>query len=115
MTTALATLAAVTVTLLALAYLTATDPKRRRAFKLPPTRRRFAWPVAVLVFAPGVALLAAGQAAAFAIWLGAVTVLGWLIAARAPAPGGSGNGPAEPGMRTSIQAGVASSPSDAEQ
>lgn len=79
------TLAAVAVTLLALAHLTATDPKRRRAFKLPPPRRRFAWPAGVLALAPGAALLAAGAGAAFVIWLGAITVLGWLIAARTPA------------------------------
>lgn len=83
--TALLTLAAVAATLLGLAYLTASDPKRRRAFKLPPRGRSFTLPACVLVFAPGIALLAFGQGAAFAMWLGAVSVVGWLLAARAPA------------------------------
>ena len=83
--TATLTLAAVATTLLGLAYLTATDPKRRRAFKLPPRRRRFVLPACILVLAPGVLLLVLGQGAGFVIWLGGATVLGWLIAARAPA------------------------------
>lgn len=82
--TAVLPLSAVAVTLLGLAYLTATDPKRRRAFKLPP-HRRLVLPAFVLVLAPGVVLLVFGQGAAFVMWLGAVTVLGWLVAARAPA------------------------------
>lgn len=83
--TAVLPLSAVAVTLLGLAYLTATDPKRRRAFKRPPPSRRLVLPAFALVFAPGVALLVFGQGAAFVMWLGAVTVLGWLVAARAPA------------------------------
>ena len=82
--TALLTLAAVAATLLGLAYLTATDPKRRRAFKLQPRSRRLALPACILVFAPGVTLLAIDKSAAFVMWLGAIAVLGWLIAARAP-------------------------------
>ena len=86
MTTTL-TLAAVAVSLAGLVYLAATDPKRRRAFNLPPCSRRlalFAW---IVVFAPGAALLAAEQTAAFVIWLGAGTIAGWLVAAKAPTPG----------------------------
>lgn len=83
--TALLTLAAVAATLLGLAYFTASDPKRRRAFKLPPRGRSLTLPACALVFAPGIALLAFGQGAAFAMWLGAVSVVGWLLAARAPA------------------------------
>ena len=84
--TAILTLAALAATLTGLVHLAASDPKRQRAFKLQPPRRRFALPACLLVFAPGVALLAFGQAAAFVIWLGATTVLGWLVAARAPRP-----------------------------
>ena len=84
--TAILTLAALTATLTGLLHLTASDPKRRRAFKLQPPRRRFALPAYLLVFAPGAALLAFGQAAAFVIWLGAATLLGWLVAVWAPRP-----------------------------
>ena len=83
--TAVLTLSAVAVTLLGLAYLTATDAKRRRAFKLPPPRQRLVLPAVALVFAPGAALLVFGQGAALVMWLGAAIVLGWLVAARAPA------------------------------
>lgn len=83
------TLAAVTASLVGLAYLTVTDPKRRRVFGLPPRSRRLAPAAGALVFLPGAALLAAGLAAAFVIWLGATTVLGWRVAARAPAGEGS--------------------------
>ena len=83
--TTLITLAAVIMTLLGLIYLTITDPKRRRAFKLGPRDRDFAIPAYFLVFGPGPALLIASEGAAFVIWLGVVTVAGWLLAARTPA------------------------------
>lgn len=82
--TAILTTAAVAVTLMALAYVTATDPKRRRAFKLPPRRRRFLVAAWLFASAPGVALLAAGYSAPFVLWLGATSIGGWLIAARTP-------------------------------
>ena len=82
--TAIFTLLALGTSLLGLAYLTATNPKRQRAFNLQPRSRRFLWPACGLVFAPGLTLLGAGEGAAFVMWLGAVTVAGWLIAARAP-------------------------------
>ena len=84
--TALLTLSAVAVSLSGLVYLAASDPKRRRAFKLPPRERRLALPTWILVLVPGAALLAANQSAAFVMWLGATTVVGWLVAARAPTP-----------------------------
>ena len=83
--TTLVTLTAVVMTLLGLVYLTITDPKRRRAFKLGPRDRGFAIPAYCLVFGPGPALLIAGEGAAFVIWFGVVTVAGWLLAARTPA------------------------------
>ena len=82
--TTLITLTAVIMTLSGLVYLTITDPKRRRAFKLMPRDRDFAIPAYFLVFGPGPALLIAGEGAAFVIWLGFVTVAGWLVAARTP-------------------------------
>ena len=85
--TAVLTLLAVGASLLGLAYLTASNPKRQRAFNLQPRSRRFVWPACGLVFAPGLALLVASEGAAFVMWLGAVSIAGWLIAARAPTAG----------------------------
>lgn len=71
-----------------LLWLTATDPKRRRVYGLPGSGRRTRRGGAialVLLLAPGVVLIAAGQAAAFVIWSGVLTLLGWGIARRAPA------------------------------
>lgn len=82
--TTILTLAAIAVSLAGLVYLAGTDAKRRRAFNLPSRSCRFAWLAWIFVFAPGVALLAAAQAAAFVMWLGVVTIAGWLVAARAP-------------------------------
>jgi hypothetical protein len=84
--TELHTLAAVLVSLAGLGYLAAFDPKRRRVFRLPPRARRWAVPAWLLVLAPGAALLWAGDGAAFVVWLGAATVLGWLMASRRPPP-----------------------------
>lgn len=81
---ALATLGGVGVSLAAFGYLAATDPKRRRVFRLAPaTRRRprLAWAIALL---PGLALPVIGGAGAFFVWLGAVSVAGWAVAAVSP-------------------------------
>ena len=82
--TAFVTLLAVGASLLGLAYLTASDPKRQRAFNLQPRSRRFVLPACGLAFTPGLALLIAGEGAAFVMWLGTVSIAGWRIAARAP-------------------------------
>ena len=83
-------IAAVLVSTAAVVHLTRTDPKRRRVFGLPDyeNRRRTGASLALL-FAPGAALLVAGDGAGFTIWLGALTVLGWGIAAMSPAQAGS--------------------------
>lgn len=84
--TLLATIAAVAASTAVLALLAATDPKRRRAFKLPP-RPRDPWTaraMAVGALLPGILLLAADNGAAFVVWLGAVTVTGWTVAAMTP-------------------------------
>lgn len=82
----LAAVPALAVTLVALGWLTVTDPKRRRAFRRPTFtgRRRVAvaWMVVLL---PGVLLLATGEAAGFLIWMGAASVAGWAMAAIPPA------------------------------
>jgi hypothetical protein len=80
---ALAVLGATAVSLGALGYLAATDPKRRRAFRLPPPaprRAEIGWTLALL---PGVLAAWSGAAGLFA-WLGAVTVVGWILAATSP-------------------------------
>lgn len=80
---------AVAATTAALAYLAATDPKRRRAFGLAPWHRprhaTVAWSIALGV---GPILLAAGTASDVVVWLGAITVIGWGIAAVNPVTAG---------------------------
>ena len=84
--TALAAIVATAVSLAALAYLAATDPKRRRVFGLAPfAGRRLVGPALAAVFLPGVLLLALGNGAGFIVWLGALSVAGWGVAALSPA------------------------------
>lgn len=84
--TALATIGATVLSLAALAYLAETDPKRRRVFGLAPFEgRRCVWPALTVILLPGVVLLALGNGAGFIVWLGAVTVSGWGVAALSPA------------------------------
>jgi hypothetical protein len=80
----LATVAAIAVSLAGLARLTATDPKRRRAFRLAepaPGRTGAAWAAVLL---PGLMVPVWAGAAGFFVWLGASSVLGWAIAAAPP-------------------------------
>lgn len=81
----LATILAVAVSLAAIGRLAATDPKRRRSFRLPaldaPRRPKLLWGAAL---GPGALLLIAGSGSGFAIWLGAVSVAGWAVAAVPP-------------------------------
>lgn len=86
--TAPVTLLALACTLGGLGYLAVTDPKRRRVFGLEARARPFAWPARIAVFAPGLALAAAGAWAALTIWLGAATVSGWGLAALPPGRAG---------------------------
>ncbi len=88
MMTLLSFLAACCLSGAGLAWLAAINPKRRRVYGLPRRVGRGAWQAwgaASLVLLPGLALPALGQVAAFVLWLGAVTVMGWLIALRRPA------------------------------
>ena len=81
MLTLIWTLAALAVSLGALIFVRAHDPKRRRVLGLAagtaPSYSGLGWAVA---FFPGVALLAIGNPAAFILWIAALTVLGWLMA-----------------------------------
>lgn len=81
----IAAIICVLVSAVAFTYLSATDPKRRRTFRLPAWERqrwsRLAW---VLAFAPGFLLLVVGTGAGFVVWLGGVMVVGWGVAAIDP-------------------------------
>jgi hypothetical protein len=80
----LATLAAIAVSLAGFAHLAATDPKRRRAFRLPdpaPRRPGLGWAAVLL---PGLLVPIWAGAAGFFVWLGAASVLGWTLAAASP-------------------------------
>lgn len=81
---AIATLAATAVSGGGLAYLAATDGKRRRAFRLPPAGPRRGAAAWAAVLLPGVVLPVWSGAAGFFVWLGATAVLGWAIGATAP-------------------------------
>ncbi|GAB3273163.1 hypothetical protein GCM10027297_06230 [Parahaliea aestuarii] len=73
---------------LGLAWLAAVNPKRRRVYGLSrpaPVVPWQKWAMAVLVLLPGVLLVVFGQVAGFVLWLGAVTVIGWMVALRRPA------------------------------
>lgn len=77
-------LLAVAASVAALAWLAASDPKRRRVFGFAPVaQRRRRLSIAALVL-PGVLLAATGVWAGFVIWLAALTVLGWCLAALSP-------------------------------
>ncbi|MEL6206231.1 MAG: hypothetical protein AAFR47_13115 [Pseudomonadota bacterium] len=82
----LAILGLIGVSLAGLGYMAVTDAKRRRVFDLPAfTGRRWLWPARAAVFGPGLVLAAAGHWSGATIWAGAVTVLGWAMAALPPA------------------------------
>ena len=79
-----ATVLAIAASLAGLAYLTGTDPKRRRAFRMPPATAahpRMGWAV---VLAPGLFVASVAGGGGFTVWTGAVSVLGWAIAALPP-------------------------------
>lgn len=71
--------------LAALAALSATDPKRRRAFRLPALAaapdRRLLWTAAL---APGALAAFVGGGGGLLLWFGASTVGGWVLAALSP-------------------------------
>lgn len=78
------TLAGLGVSLAALAWIAAGDPKRLRAFRRPVVVRRgvgLAW---ALALAPGVLVPLWGGSGGFFVWLGAATVAGWAMAAVSP-------------------------------
>lgn len=77
--------AAILISLAGLCYLSVTDPKRRRTHGLPKLDRRpFFWPARLATFGPGVFLTVIGHWSGLTIWAGAVTTLGWTMAAITP-------------------------------
>ncbi|WP_299848312.1 hypothetical protein [uncultured Roseovarius sp.] len=79
------TFAAIIISLLALAWLSWRDPKRRRVFGLPALRVPLnAWPGWLVFSLPGAALLFAGTSAGLVIWMGAVCAFGWMLIAVTP-------------------------------
>lgn len=80
----LATLVGTEVSLGALGWLSATDPKRRRTFGYKPAARpapRWVWALALV---PGLLVPVWGGAAGFVLWLGAVSAVGWALVAVSP-------------------------------
>lgn len=78
--------ASIFASLAALAYLTFTDPKRRRTHGQEVLDHRpYLWPARIALFGPGVLLIGLGHWSGLTIWAGAVTTLGWVIAALSPA------------------------------
>lgn len=81
----LATVIAIALSLIALGYLSAKDPKRRRVYRRLPvpdqTVVKLAW---IVVLLPGVLLLSFGQTAPFVIWFGGTSFLGCVMSYRRP-------------------------------
>lgn len=80
----MATIGAVGISLAAIGYLAATDPKRRRTFRMPEVAVRWprlAWTVALL---PGLLVPSWSGGAGFVTWLGATATLGWILVALPP-------------------------------
>lgn len=75
----------ITVSLLGIAYLAVTNPKRRRAFdQTELTTRAWVWPARAAVLIPLAFLTFTANWSGLSIWAGTVTVIGWIIAAISP-------------------------------
>lgn len=79
------TILALAVSLAAMCYLRHSDPKRRRAHRLPAWQQKrypsLGW---ILSIVPGLVLLLLKAYAAFIMWFAAYSLLGWLIALPKP-------------------------------
>ncbi len=70
------------VSLAALVRMAMVNPRRRRLLGRPPFEgERHDWVMSGALIAPGLGLISFGDGAGFTIWLGALTVLGWVIVA----------------------------------
>ncbi|MEM9498181.1 MAG: hypothetical protein AAGA28_09695 [Pseudomonadota bacterium] len=75
----------IAVSLAGLGCLMRTDPKRRRTHRLHRIEHRpLLWPARAAVFGPGLVFVAIGHWSGLVVWAGAVTVLGWSMAALSP-------------------------------
>jgi hypothetical protein len=86
MSTTIAFVAALALSIAGLCYVLLIDEKRRRVFRI---QRSFALPRSklagwLMVLGPGIGLLTIGQVSAFLAWFGAVTTSAWLMAATRP-------------------------------
>lgn len=80
-----ATLLALTVSLVSLLYLRHVDAKRRRAFHLPVWgTKRYSTQAWVLCLLPGLVLLGMAMYAAFIMWFAAFSLVGWIVALKKP-------------------------------
>lgn len=85
MTNIVFTVLALVVSLAAMCYLRNSDPKRRRAHRLPAWQQKrhpsVAW---LLSITPGLVLLGLEVYPAFIMWFAAYSLMGWLIALPRP-------------------------------
>ena len=86
MSTRIAFVAALAVSIAGLSYLLLIDEKRQRVFRVErslvlPRSKAAGW---AIVLAPSACLVVIGQVSAFLAWFGAVTISAWLMAARRP-------------------------------
>lgn len=85
MTSTMLTLLALSISAAALTFLSHTDAKRRRTYKLPayeaPQKRKWAW---CMVFSPLPILMIHGHWPAFIMWLAGISLVGWGLAVRKP-------------------------------
>ncbi|MDX2288592.1 MAG: hypothetical protein NW217_07195 [Hyphomicrobiaceae bacterium] len=81
----LASVIAIVVSLTGILLLAFENPKRRRAFGLPPHNSATLWRAAwILILLPPLYLLARQETAPLMMWLGALSVAGWVVAMRRP-------------------------------
>ncbi|MEM7058159.1 MAG: hypothetical protein AAF557_11260 [Pseudomonadota bacterium] len=74
-------IAAIAISMVGLTHLAFTNPKRRRTLSQEQVQLRRIVPARCAVWIPGIVLAVLGEAAAFVIWIAALTVLGWVLAA----------------------------------
>lgn len=73
------------ISICGICYLAVTNPKRRRAFNLAIlNRRRWVWAARLSIILPFLLLIFTANWSGLSIWAGAVTVLGWIVAATSP-------------------------------
>lgn len=85
MSAAAATILAIAVSTAGVTLLAVFNAKRRRSFGLPARNGRAAVLLgAALIIVPFVLLLMRAETAPVVMWLGAVTITGWVVAMRRP-------------------------------